>query len=253
MPLYQTTPFKQQPKMLIQGTPEYVFGSLNDKTGPTLGFVIQTAGTAGTSTVLFQITSGNVPVAGSLVTIVGTSTSGGSFNVTNATVLSVSTTEQGLCTITFAGTGSGVLTADYGKVSIPQIEIGDQISTFGTTSASASVPVAGVVGATTIGRSMSATVTLPTSSAANPSTLTGVTVVIQASNVDRDDHYNTIGTIVTGGSAGNTYDWQSGQGVPTAPSNVLSVGNVDLLNFRFYRLQATVGTGTGAIVGSIMQ
>jgi hypothetical protein len=76
--------------------------------------------------------------------------------------------------------------------------------------------------------------------------------VIQASNVDRDDHYNTIGTVVTAGAAGNTYDWQSGQG--NTSTGTLAAGSVDLLSFRFYRLQVSTGaTGAGYIVGTIMQ
>ena len=76
--------------------------------------------------------------------------------------------------------------------------------------------------------------------------------MIQGSNVDRDDHYNTIGTIVTGGTAGSTYDWQSGQGQATTPA-VLADGNVNVLSFRFYRLQITAATGAGYAVGTIMQ
>jgi hypothetical protein len=254
MSFYNKSPFKPMPIMLIQGTPSYVFGSFNDKTGPTQGFVVSVQSNGSTTgTILFQITSGNVPVAGALITVVGTSNAGGNFNVTNATITNVATTEQGLCTVSYAITSSAgptTQTPDYGQVIIPQIEIGDQISVFGTTSASASVPVAGVVGATTIGRSLSATVTLPPNSAANPSTLTGVTVVIQGANVDLDSEYNTIGTVATAVAAGSTTDWQSGQG--TNATGGLSQGNVDLLSFRFYRLQATVGTGSGAIVGTIM-
>jgi len=114
-----------------------------------------------------------------------------------------------------------------------------------------SVPVAGVVGATTVGRSMSVTVTFPANTAAFPNTLSATTVVIQASNVDRDDHYNTIGTITAAGAAGFTYDWQSGQG--DTATGTLAAGSVDLLSFRFYRLQVVSATGAGYIVGTIMQ
>jgi hypothetical protein len=81
--------------------------------------------------------------------------------------------------------------------------------------------------------------------------LAGVTAVIQGSNVDRDDHYNTIGTIVTGGTAGSTYDWQSGQG--DTATGILAAGSVTVLSFRFYRLQITAATGAGYAVGTIMQ
>jgi hypothetical protein len=255
MAQYQTTPFKAMPKLLIQGTPEYVYGSLNDKTSATLGFVISDSAVTTTGTLTFQITSGNIPTVGSLITVVGTANATGNFNVTNAIILTVVTTITGLCTVTFAITSSTVAagTPDSGQVIIPQIEIGDNL-TAGLVAALpySSVPVAAVVGATVTGRSTSATVTLPPNSAAFPSTLSGVTVVIQGSNIDRDDHYNTIGTITTTGAAGNTYDWQSGQGDATLPA-VLADGNVDILSFRFYRLAVTVATGAGYIVGTIMQ
>jgi hypothetical protein len=256
MSFYQTTPFKASPKLLIQGTPEYVFGSLNVNTSPTLGFVISDSGNGTTSTVVFQITAGNIPIAGSLVTIVGTANAAGAYNATNATVLTVVTTSQGVCSITFAGSGNSASAQDFGAVEIPQIEVGDNF-TAGIVAAVpvASVPVAGVVGATTIGRSMSATVTFPVNSTAFPSTLSAATVVIQGSNIDRDDHYNTIGTLVTGTiTLGNTYDWQSGQGNTNAAAvGALSAGSVDLMSFRFYRLQVTAATGAGYVVGTIMQ
>ena len=98
---------------------------------------------------------------------------------------------------------------------------------------------------------MSVTVTLPANTAANPSTLSGVTVVVQGSNIDLDSEYSTIGTVGTSLAAGSTTDWQSGQG--NTSTGTLAAGSVDLMSFRFYRLQATVGSGSGAIVGTIMQ
>src|SRR5260370_26155847 len=130
MPFYITSPFKPVPKLLIQGTPEYVFGSFNDKTSPTLGFVISDSAVTTTGTVTFQITSGNIPIPGALITVVGTANAAGNFNVTNATILTVTTTASGVCTVTYAIASSTVAigTADSGQVQIPQIENGDLIS-----------------------------------------------------------------------------------------------------------------------------
>jgi hypothetical protein len=255
MSQYQLTPFKQPPQLLIQGTPSYVFGNLNDKTAPTTGFVISDSSATTTATLVFQITGGNIPIPGALITVQGTANSAGVFNVTNAVLLTVVVNDYGVATVTYAiASTTQASTPDAGQVIIPQIEIGDNLTAALVAALPyTSVPVAAVVGATVTGRSTSATVTLPASSAAFPSTLTGVTVVIQASNVDRDDHYNTIGTIVTAGTAvgGVTYDWQSGQGIST--TGTLAAGSVDLLSFRFYRLQVTVASGAGYIVGTIMQ
>ena len=59
-------------------------------------------------------------------------------------------------------------------------------------------------------------------------------------------------TGTTTGAAGNTYDWQSGQGEAATPA-VLADGNVNVLSFRFYRIQITAATGAGYAVATIMQ
>jgi hypothetical protein len=251
MGFYVTSPFKPTPTLLVQGRPEYVFGSLNDKTGPTLGFVISDSGNGTTSTVVFQIQSGNVPLIGSFVTIVGTANAAGAYNATNAQILTVVTTEQGVCTITFSGTGTSSSAQDAGSVQIPQVEIGDALTTAGGSSVPVVCPDSP---SQQSGKSLSVTVSLPSQQGGVSSTLSAVTVVIQGSNVDKDDHYNTIGTITptSGVAAGTVTDWQSGQGYSATASNTPALGNVNLPNFRFYRLSVTAATGSGPIVGSIM-
>jgi hypothetical protein len=253
MPFYVASPFKAQPQLLIQGKPEYVFGSLNDKTAPTFGYVLSDSGNGTTSTVVFQITQGNIPIPGSLITVIGTANAAGAYNTTNATVLTVVVTPQGVATVSFAGAGTSASASDSGQVMIPQPEIGDLL-TAGIISALpvSSIPVAGVVGATTVGRSMGVTVSLPPSSAAFPSTLAAVTVVLQGANLDAPGEYNTIATLGAGLAAGSVTDWQSGQG--DTATGTLAAGSVNLLSFRFYRLQVSTGaTGTGYIIGKIMQ
>lgn len=124
---YQKTPFKPAPGMMITGSPTYFAGQWNDKTGPTLGTVTSDSGNGTTSTVIFQIQSGNIPLVGALVTIVGTANAAGAYNVTNVAIASVSTTASGVCTITFAGTGNSANAADFGLVQIPQPEISAQM------------------------------------------------------------------------------------------------------------------------------
>ena len=257
MPFYVTSPFKAQPALLIQGTPEYLFGTVNNKTAPTFGNVISDSGTGAISTVTFQILTGNVPIPGALITVVGTANATGLYNVTNATILTVvmaaaGGVQAGVATVTFAGTGTSATLSDGGQVIIPQIEIGDLFTApIVAALPVSSIPAAGVVGATTVGRSMGATVSLPPTSAAFPSTLAGVTVVLQGANRDLDPEHNTIATIGTGLAAGTVTDWQSGQG--DTATGTLAAGSVNLLSFRFYRLQVTAATGTGYVIGKIMQ
>lgn len=252
MSYYIASPFKPTPKLLVSGTPEYVLGSLNNNTGPTLGTVISDSGTGAVSTVKFQILSGNIPITDTLVTIVGTANAAGAYNVTNATVLSVTKVpdangnDVGIYTITFVGAGNSASTADYGQVIIPQREIGEAL----TTTASSAPVVCPASPSENLGKSISVTVKLPASTTANPSNLTGVTVLLQGANLDLDSEYNTIATIGTGLAAGTTTDWQSGQG--DTATGTLAAGSVLLPNFRFYRLNISAVTGSGPIVGKLM-
>jgi hypothetical protein len=251
MSIYITSPFKPTPKLIVQGTPEYLFGKWNSNVAPTQGNIISDSAVTTTATVTFQILSGNVPVPGALITVVGASRSV-NLNVTNAVLLTVSAAanpDAGIYTVTYAITSSSLAVGfDGGQVIIPQPEVGDVITTGVTSSAPVVSPVAGP---NSVGKSLSVTVTLPTSTAANPSTLSAVTVVLQGANQDYDSDYNTIATVAAGVAAGTTTDWQSGQGVTT--TGTLAAGSVNLPNFRFYRLQVTAATGTGPIIGKILE
>lgn len=259
MSFYIKSPFKPTPKLLVEGTPEYAFGSWNADVAPTQGNVLSNSAVTTTGTVTLQILSGNVPKPDSLLTIVGTSNSAGIFNVTNAPILTVSAAtnpDMGIYTVTFtiSSTSQGVL-ADAGQFYIAVPEIGDQLTSGLITSGVSSAPVVSPVSPpNSVGKSISATVKLPANTAANPSTLSAITVVIQGANLDYDTEYVTIGTIVTAGSAGNVYEWQSGQAVGAVAPGSVGSGSVNLPNFRFLRLQvSTGGSGTGPIIGKIME
>jgi hypothetical protein len=187
---------------------------------------------------------------GSLITVVGTANASGNFNVTNAQILSATTTDAGISTVTYTIASSTVAagTPDGGQVSIPQPELGDILAAFPASSIAVACPSSP---GNQSGKSLSATVKLPAQQLGVASTLSAVTVLIQGANFDEDAQYNTIGTITAAGTASggpNVYDWQSGQG----NSGTLASGDVDLINFRFYRLQVSAATGSGPVVGTIM-
>ena len=253
MSFYVKSPYKQPPVLLVQGRPEYAFGSWLDKTGPTLGNVISNSAVTTTGTLTFQVVSGNVPQVGSLITVVGAANSP-NFNVTNAQILTAVTTAAGISTVTYTitSTSQGTL-ADGGQVIVPQPELGDALTSAGEASAPVCCPASP---SQQSGKSLSATVKLPAQQLGVASTLSAVTVVIQGANFDEDSQYNTIGTITaTGTAAGgpNVYDWQSGQGVTNeAGTGALADNGTNLPNFRFYRLNVTGATGAGPIIGTIM-
>lgn len=252
MGFYTLSPFKPSPKLLVAGTPEYLFGSFNSDTGPTTGPLLQDASNGTTTgTFVFQIISGNIPSLGDLLTVIG-ATNSANFNVTNATILSVACTTAGICTVTAAITSTATpttLTADNGYVLIPRSEVGTTLTVSGTQS---SEPAASPASPSQqSGKSLSTTVTLPANSTPIPSTLSGITVVLQGANVDIDSQYNTIATVATSVSAGSFTDWQSGQG--NTGTGTLAAGSVNLPNFRFYRFQTSGGSGTGPIIAKIME
>lgn len=249
MPVYQKTPFKQPPQLAVAGTPTYLFGSYNDKTGPTLGYVISNSAVTTTGTLVFQIISGNIPVTGSLITVVGCANSV-NFNVTNATATVVSTTDAGVCTVTYtiSSTSQGS-TADSGQVVIPQPEVGDTIAS-GTPTASVPVAVPFNNPEMQEGKSITATLTLP-----NSGTLSGIVAVLQAANVDVDSEYVTIHTFASVTAANTSETWQTGSDLraPSATPNAIetNLGGVNIVNWRFYRFNLTSVTGTGPAIGKI--
>ena len=253
--LYNSSPFKPTPRLIVEGTPEYLFGRWNSDVAPTVGNIINDSGTGTTATLTFQIISGNVPVPGALITVVGSSR-GGSLNVTNAVILTVSAAanpDAGVYTVTYTVTTTNMPTAaDGGQVIIPQPEVGDVFTAavVAAVPASSNPVVSPVSGPNSLGKSISVTVTLPANTAANPSTLAGVTVVLQGANQDYDSEYNTVATVATAVAANSTTDWQSGQGITT--TGTLAAGSVNLPNFRFYRLQVTAATGAGPVIGKIL-
>ncbi len=188
MPAYQTTPFKQSPALMYPGIPVYLWGSFNDKTGPTLGTVRATSGNGVNASVKFLISSGNIPVAGSLVTIVGTANASGNYNVTNATILTVSAAaspDAGIYTITFSNTTASVAASDAGQLIIPQPEVGETLTN------SSSVPAAMPYGNSTYNQNQGLTAVV-----SFPSAPTSVTVVLQQAIQDIDSEYATVATIV---------------------------------------------------------
>ena len=253
MPYYITSPFKPTPQLMVPGTPAYLLGKFNDKTSPTLGSVLSDSASGTTSTVTVKILSGNIPVVDSLISIVGSTNSGGGFNVVNAPITAVSSPanpDEGIYVIQFTNSSlTQTTTSDTGQFIVPQPEVGESLTVTGAAQSSAPVvaPVWNVSG-----KSLSATIKLPASTTTNPSTLTGVTVLLQGANFDLDSEYNTIATVATGVAAGSTTDWQSGQG--DTATGTLAAGSVNFLNFRFYRFQiGTAGSGTGPIIGKLLQ
>jgi hypothetical protein len=242
MPAYVTSPFKPPVALLLAGTPFYFFGSYNDRTSPTFGYIISDSAVTTTGTVTFRIIDGNEPAVGEKITVRGAANSV-NFNVTNGTILTESTTPDGICTVTYAisSTTQGT-TSDGGQVLIPRIEVGETII------AGASVPAAVPFNNPVPDQGKVLSVTVSTPVAAGDS---AATVKIQGADFDLDAEYQDIDTVATlaAGSLGTTGHWNSGQNTTDAASNP---GGVNQLNYRFYRLNVSgVSGGAATIVGKI--
>jgi hypothetical protein len=239
MPAYDNSPFKPVPKLLIPGQNSYLFGFYSQDVSPTQIQVSSVAIATNVATVIGTIFGGNVPLVGSLISIRGTQTSSGAFNVTNAAITAVTfVPATSVVTITFALTHANVATtADAGLAIIPVPEVGETIAN------GASIACTPQNNETFLemGRLLSTTVKFPTL----PTTLT---VVLQGANFDTDSEYTTICTVATVAASVQTTPQvteveNNGGGTTTAINSPV--------NYRFYRFLISGLAGTGTIVARI--
>jgi hypothetical protein len=100
MPTYNGSPFLIV-TALTPGEIGYSWGGFNDDIAPTRMLVSNVALTSNVATLTVQIVEGNVPAIGSLISVQGTASTSGLFNVTNVALASVTIV---------AATGAGTVT-----------------------------------------------------------------------------------------------------------------------------------------------
>jgi hypothetical protein len=191
MPAYITSPFKPTPTLLIPGFPTYLWGSWNDKTGPTQGVVLQSLGIGATAELIVKILSGNIPVVGALITVVGVAASA-NFNVTNAVITAVdkyphgNNPDNGMYALAYAATVATPMQADAGQFIIPQPEVAEALT------AVSSAPVVMPYGNSTYNQNQGLTAVV-----SFPSLPTSVIVSLQQAVQDIDSEYATIAVAAT--------------------------------------------------------
>lgn len=231
MSSYIKSPFKQSPVLAVSGKPTYLFGSFDDRSAPTIGTLISDSGNGTVSTVTYQTLQGNIPLVGDLATIISSANASGGYNVTNAPILSVSTTDNGVSgvvTITFDNTANSALASDIGQIEILRSEIGEVFAN----GASAPCAVAPNNSAPQQGR----TLTLSVEVAGSP---TAGTVDLQGANFDLDSEYETLSPVAGGSTTGHAYDASPSS---TNPGGEASYADYTM-NYRFYRVIVTSVTG----------
>ena len=117
--------------LALPGIQTYLWGSLSDRISPTKMTISNVALTSNVATLTVQVIEGNVPVAGQLVTVTGTQTASGAFNVTAVAIASASVNAiSGAGTITYALTHANVASvADSGLAVAPQAITFEAVST----------------------------------------------------------------------------------------------------------------------------
>ena len=215
-----------KPQLLQKGVPAYLFGGLNMLQGNAKGYVLDTALATNVATVTIAINEGPIPHVGDLITVWGTSSQSGLFNVNRALITGVSitaTTGQG--TVTFALTGTNqTTTADAGAF---LCEPGETSETLTNNSYSQAVLVQAPEGDSQF--TLPVAVTFPTLP-------TDVTVSIQAALRDIGAEYTTLQTVAT---------------VATSAQTNGPFGYVTLQRGYFYRFAVTGLTGTGTITAKV--
>ena len=130
MPSYVNSPFA--PAVLaMKGVATYLFGSYNYKQAPTRIWLSNVALTSNVASVTGRIVEGEIPVAGSLISIVQTGSTSGLFNVNRVALASVTVVDGslGTVTLTFPLTHADVTSAaDTGTAIVEVPEIGETVA-----------------------------------------------------------------------------------------------------------------------------
>jgi len=126
MPIYPAGAGGNTPVPLLQpGVPGYAFGSIDRSFPTTLLQITNVALTSNVATVTVLVRKGKVPVAGSSISITGTTNASGAFNVSGVTISAVSIDAvTGIGTITFALVHADVVSAaaaGQGYVPVPEV------------------------------------------------------------------------------------------------------------------------------------
>lgn len=130
MPPYNNSLFPPLPEVAIPGVPSYFYGSFPRDTDDTYMRVSNVALTTNVASVTGTIYRGNIPAVGNWISIQGTTSTAGLFNVSQAVITGVSgTPSTGVYTITFALTHANVTSAaDSGLAIIPIAEVPETLA-----------------------------------------------------------------------------------------------------------------------------
>jgi hypothetical protein len=230
MPPYLTNPSGNSfPIFLAPGNLAYVWGTKGLGQN-TLLQITKVAITGNVATVTVLVREGNIPVVNALITITGTATLAGLFNVTNVAITGVSIAAlTGIGTITFALTHADVAAvADAGQGYVPPLDVGET-----PTAPASSIQCALAEGSGGTGGPGGTPISFDGKFSGAPG---GFEVDCQAAQIDADANYQTVasGNITAVDATNNTFHF---------------VANVE--NARFVRMKILSRTNAVSFIGTI--
>jgi hypothetical protein len=188
LPPYNANPgVNTFPVLLQPGVNGYAFGSLNVNFPTTMMEISAVTLIGNVAGVSVLVREGAIPIPGSLLTIRGTSTASGAFNVVNVPIGTVTIDPvTGIGTITFTIVHADVApVADTGQAYVPVPEVGELLPAPGLTQASQAFAIQDIAGHNENGL----TIQWSTSYPAQPST---VLMTLQVADVDQDSQYQML-------------------------------------------------------------
>lgn len=226
MPAFINNPF-QNPILVMKGVAAYLWGFFSQLNGNSRLALTNTALTSNVATVTVLLVQGPQPIVGSLISIINSTNTSGTFNVNRAVITAVTIDSiTGAGTITFALTHANITaTADAGTVFVEPAEVGETIS--------GSANSISCVFQAPEGDSQF-TVPMAVTGAAG---ITAMTATLQVALKNIDSEYTNTTTVVT----------KTGATTYTAGPVVMAT----LQRGYTYRIAITGVTGSGAVIGKI--
>jgi len=238
MPVYaQSVGYNPLAQVAVSGTPAYFYGSLPSDTQDTLMQVTNVALTSNVATLSVTMRQGNIPAVGNLVTVQGTTSTSGLFNVKAVPLTGVTIAADGTGTITFALTHADVTSAaNSGQAYVPIAEVPEAVAA----NQSVAIYVPSQEPVDNGVRSITVSTTFPTLQAT-----TGAATVTLYTAMKNDP--------IPPGTAGT--EWTSMGVVATAAAGAQTVGPLKTFTTpagRFFCLVVSGVTGTNTIVAKML-
>lgn len=242
MPVYvPPVGYNTLPEVAVSGQPAYFYGSIPRDTQDMLAQVTSVACASNVATIVMTILQGNIPVVGNLISVQGTQTASGAYNVSLVAIASISgTPATGIYTVTYACTTANLTTTvDAGKAIVLIQEVSETVAA--NTSVAIYVPSQEPVdnGARTI----TVAVTFPTIQATTGAAIIKIYTAIQNTGAlpgATGSEWTLMGTTGIVGTLASGAATVSGLVTFTTPAG------------RWFCLQTTAVTGTNKVIAKML-